>query len=47
VTVADVIIAYMLGVAHADWTLSDAARWQWTLADNANYVWTLADGSRS
>jgi hypothetical protein len=47
VTVADIITAYMLGVAHADWTLSDVAVWGWTLADQAVYTWAFSDRSQS
>lgn len=47
VTVADVLIAYIVGLAHADWTLRDAAPWAWTLADSVTHSWTLSDRSKS
>jgi len=44
VSVVDVIAVFLAGVAHADWTLSDAAANRWTVGAAAVNHWTVSDG---
>jgi hypothetical protein len=39
VTVADIVLMYVTGVAHADWTLRDGAVNGWSVQTGAVYAW--------
>lgn len=44
ITVAEIIVSFLTGVAHSDWTVGDAAVNAWTLQSTAAR-WTVGDGT--
>jgi hypothetical protein len=47
ISVMDVLTIYMLGVVHADWTLSDAAVHSWSIVTSEVYQWSISDRSQT